>query len=252
MTFHSVALTWSAAAAAIVVLAGCGSYVGTQSGAAQNAARPDRTPLASRPVAATVAADQRTARNSVLRLSDLPSGWVPAGQPSMTVQNQCPTLIGAKTAATGRANPGYFVSNAARAEVQGAVNVYRSKSEATRWFALVSGQGTVSCVGRKLHDGLMTAAQSQGFSVGPVRTHQLAVEPVGAERAATRITVRVSERGVSADAVLDLVLVRADRGIAVTLFGGSVTPFNSQLEARLLGAVVGRMSAGLAGSAAAG
>jgi hypothetical protein len=129
--------------------------------------------------------------------------------------------------------------------VQSAVYLYASGAEATRRFARVSSADTATCLGRLLREGLVMTGRPQGLSVGPVDARTVYTDPLGDERAASRLTVPVSGSGVSVTAVVDLVSVRVGRGIAISLFGGAVSPVNSEFEAKLVGTVVERLSTGV-------
>jgi hypothetical protein len=219
-------------AIALVVLAGCGaaSAHGTE-------------PLPGTIRSGTSLSDGRIARDARLRLTDLPPGWKTIPKPSLFAGLSCPGLSGAKSATSARMTSPEF--QLGQAEAVSAAYVYATSAAAKHWFGQLSSAKTRACIGNSVRRILGAAERPRGVDVA-VTTRRAIVVPVGDERVADRISIRLSALGASERAYLDLVFVRAGRGIAAFSLADVGTVF--QLETQVVQTVVGRLTADLGGA----
>jgi hypothetical protein len=81
--------------------------------------------------------------------------------------------------------------------------------------------------------------------IGAITTAPLALDPVGDDRAGTRITIPVNHDGVDADVLVDLVVVRVERALAAGLYVDAITPFDAAFLAKLTARQVSRLRSDL-------
>lgn len=81
------------------------------------------------------------------------------------------------------------------------------------------------------------------MEVGDASSARLSLDPLGDQREAARVTVSITtEEGLDVDVIVDLVFVRADRGISLGLFIDVFSPFDTDLREQLTATSVRRLS----------
>ena len=111
-------------------------------------------------------------------------------------------------------------------------------------FKLVSGEETQACYSESVSGAF---AEQAGIESGTPQTAPLEVAATGDEHAASRVTLPVKAQGIEATVTIDLVFVRAGRGISLNLFVNALAPFEDALRDQLLAATVARLAAVPAG-----
>lgn len=183
-------------------------------------------------------ADRQIARESTLRLEDFPSGWTEADNDESATA-KCEGVEEAKKATSARANSSRF-GEGENTEVQNWVYLFADEAEAEQAFTQLSGKDTRVCYAEGLTDALTEAS---GLTVGEPRSARLSLDPLGDEREAARVTLPVTtEEGLDVDVIVDLVFVRADRGISLGLFIDVLSAFDGDLREQLTATSVQRLS----------
>lgn len=190
----------------------------------------------------SAAGDGAIAGDARLRLSDLPRGWTASARPSTKTLNGCPGLDAAKAAVSARMNSPEF--RTARATAQSATYVYSHGGDAAHWFGRLTDAGTERCFAVRLRRSLASTLRAERIHVD-VRTSRLPWPPLGDNRAAERVFVRLSRSGATASADVDFIFVRVDRGIAILVVGEVGTPFDPTLERQLAVTLTHRLAADL-------
>ena len=182
--------------------------------------------------------DRQIARESRLRLEDFPSGWTEADNDESN-SAKCEGVEEAKKATTARANSSRF-GEGENTEVQNSVYLFADEAAAEQAFTQLSGKETRVCYAESVTDALEEAG---GLEVGNASSARLSLDPLGDQREAARVTVPVTtEEGLDVDVIVDLVFVRADRGISLGLFIDVLSPFDSDLREQLTATSVRRLS----------
>lgn len=229
-------------------LSACGSSStsSTASSSTASASTPSATTTTSTgPTEAQKAADQASARNSTLKLSDFPSGWVESDQSSSS-GSTCPSVEPAKNAASGKAKTPTFGKGETDA-VENSVYIYATVAEAQRVFPGLSGSETRACIARSTEkEAKKNATENAKF--GQATSGQLSAPPLGDESAAGRVTVPYTNASLSFSLNIDLQFVRVGRGVQVLTFLTLPGTFDSTLEAKLTRTAASRLKAELATS----
>jgi hypothetical protein len=242
MTFHQVVLRrfgrFGVATLALAAFLGPGAVSSaaaskTRSGISESAAGMTR--------------DQRIANDARLRLSDLPPGWMAgssAAQP--TADAPCPSLRrAAGWISAAKVSPSFSISTGPTLAAQSETYVYADTALAKHWFGRFSGSRTRACLARILRTELAMTVELPGIKIGPIGVGVLSITPVGDQDAAFRVTVPVSGSGMSFKVDVDVVVVRAGRGLEIFTLGSVGSPFDPGLETSLVTAVTGRLDADL-------
>jgi len=217
-----------ATALVLLALAGCGG-----------SSPPHRTTPA-----INAAADGRIAREAQLKLSDLPSGWQQLDSGQANSEAGCEGIDAARAAVSARQKSPDFASGNGNTKAQGFVYMYADVSRATHAYAQLSSQSTRRCVADAL--GRALAAQKHaGATVGTITSGQVAMSPIGDERAEGRFTIPISASGLTISIYVDLVFVRTGRAVAGLTLESVLIPFDETLRDRLTTTVVDRLKAGL-------
>ena len=182
-----------------------------------------------------------SARTATLRLSDFPRDWeVDNDSDDSAAQAHCQTLDGAQAAGRAHAQSPKYTSHTAYASSE--VLVFADAVAATHWFTELADRATGECAGEQLG---RFVAETHGVKIGQIATAGLAISPVGDQDAAKRLTIPVSQNGVTIKAFGDVVFVRIGRGIAVIELVRVLSPFDARLGTKLVTAAAGRLANGL-------
>lgn len=233
-------------------LSACGSSSpsSTASASASSSTASTSTPSATTttstgPTEAQKAADQATARDSTLRLSDFPSGWVESDKSSSS-GSTCPSVEPAKNAVSGKAKTPTFGKGETDA-VENSVYIYATVAEAQRVFPGLSGSETRACIAHNTEKEAKKAA-TENAKFGQASSGQLSAPALGDESAAGRVTVPYMVGSLTFSLNVDLQFVRVGRGVQVLTFLTLPGTFDSTLEAKLTRTAADRLKAELAKS----
>ena len=175
-----------------------------------------------------------------MRLEDFPSGWTEAGDEGD--RTRCEGVEEAKRATTARVTSPRF-REGENTDVQNTIYVFADEGAAEQALTQLAAEDTRACYAKGVTDALKAAG---GLEVGDAESARLSLDPLGDQREAARVTVPVSSDGVDVDVFVDLVFVRADRGISLGLFIHTVTAFDDELRGQLTSTSVRRLSDNLA------
>jgi len=176
-----------------------------------------------------------------LKLEDFPSGWTAVDDDSGRAR--CEGVQRAKKATTARATSRRF-GKGENTAVQNVIYVYGDEAAAEQAFSELAAEDTRTCYAKSIADAIASAG---GLKVGKTESGRLSLDPLGDERDAARVTVPVTTaQGLDVDVIVDLIFVRADRGISLGLFIDALSPFDEDLQAQLTATSVRRLSDSLA------
>jgi hypothetical protein len=175
--------------------------------------------------------DAQIAHRAGLTLRDLPSGWTRAGAGRHA---DCPAFHQARRDASAWTDSGRLVRDGGRSQVAGTIFVFRRPARARRTFANLSSPATRSCYASRLG----TALRLRGVTDFVTR-----VDPLGDEQAGARFVVSYT----SGVLYIDLLIVRAGRGIATELYTGNGAPLDGGLRYDLTALTARRLAANLRG-----
>jgi hypothetical protein len=236
--------------AGAMTLAACGSSGSSRTIGSAAGPRTTAVPNATQaPVAPGVdpAADRRAANQAVMRLADFPSGWQQEDNSAVSEPPPCPGVREAREAATARGEASTF-SDGDSTSTTNVTYTYADEQAAKRAFDVWSSRATRLCLGRETGRRVREASGpgGQGFAtVGRVSTSRLAVEPLGDDRAAARVTVPLSAPGIDVDISADFVFVRVGRGLVELTFVDTHTRFDADLRKDLIAKLTRRLSAAI-------
>jgi hypothetical protein len=229
---------------AAVVLAGCGGSSSEQ----QNTPEPSKTSSEPAPTTRSskqsTAEDRQVASGSLLRLSDLPSGWTASDESNSSNEARCDEIKNAKAQTSARSNSPDF-EKGDDLQVAHTVYVYPDESAAQRNFVALSSQALRVCVGRYLGHELRKQIGGDA-TVGEARTSQLNIDPVGEDSAASRFVVPISTKGIDLNLNVDFVVVRQARAISLMLLLGGYDAFDDGLRTQLVGTAATRLKTAVA------
>jgi hypothetical protein len=123
--------------------------------------------------------------------------------------------------------------------------VYPDTATSVHSFELLTSHRTTACLVRVLRESLGFQLAAQGGRLDSLTSHVLIIAPVGDQHSAHLVTVHLSAGGAKATAYADVIFVRVGRAVAGFSLGGVGQIFDAGLEARLTGAVAGRLASGL-------
>jgi hypothetical protein len=213
------------------VLAACATS------AAAPSRKPSPTPTGPPVPLSTVApplTDAQVARRGVLRRSDFPAEWKDSRPKGKRLK--CPATTAARTAASALVRSPTFTTGP-NTEVEAAAYVFHRPAAADKHYGALAKPAYASCLMRGF-TGLLTKA---GYTIGSTATASLTLDAVGDERTGTRLTIPVSRQGVDASILLDVVVVRSGRALALQLFVDAVNPFDSGFRDKLIATQVRRL-----------
>jgi hypothetical protein len=250
--------------------AGCG---GSESGARSTGPSAPATQAETAPAAQTETSPEGTAEGTVtapptpdptvddgaiatralLRLKDMPSGWVAAddededgddGDGDDEDTDTCPAIKTAKAATTARDSAPDLSYNNETVQVQDTVYLFATEQEAETHMAAITGVGNRRCMSKALAKLLKDVDDLE--LAGAVKSSELNVDDVGDETAAARLVIPLKSRGVALDATYDLVVSRVGRGFSATFFCAVMTSFDDDLRASLTRKGASRLKRALA------
>jgi hypothetical protein len=196
---------------------------------------PTRTPVPESTVAPPLT-DAQIARRGVLRQADFPAGW--RLNRSTAAQIKCKTTDAARKAASATVRGKTFATGD-NTEAESVAYVYRSVNAAKRQLNALGGRQTTNCILRAVK---LAFVEGAGYKVGTIATAPLQLEAIGDERLGTRITIPISTKGVDADVIIDVVVVRTGRAFALELFVDAFQAFDEAFRAKLTATQVQRLS----------
>jgi hypothetical protein len=201
--------------------------------------RATATPTATASPTVTPAADDEIAAEfATLKLEDFPAGWTETEDPE-NLESRCKDVEAAKELASARANSSRF-NQGQTTLVQNAIYVFEVEATAQEAFGMVSGEDTQACYSEAVTGAF---AGQAGIETGEPETAPLEVAAVGDEHAAARVTIPIADQGLEVNATIDLVFVRAGRGLSLNLFVNALAPFDAPLRDQLTAATVDRLAA---------
>jgi hypothetical protein len=180
--------------------------------------------------------DAQIARRTGLTLRDLPSGWTRAGAGRHA---DCPAFHQARRTASAWTDSGQFVADHDRHQVAGAVFVFARPASAQSTFANLSSPATRNCYASRLGTAVrgILGARLRGVTDFVTR-----VDPLGNEQAGARFVVSYASGGTPGMLYIDLLVVRAGRGIATELYTGNGAPLDGGLRYNLTALTARRLA----------
>jgi hypothetical protein len=163
-------------------------------------------------------------------------------------KSPCSGIQSAKDASTGRAAAPTFKQGDTDT-VDDAVYVWASKAEAQRGFAQLSSQATRECMADYSKKEAEQGASGQA-KFGAPESGQLSIPAAGEQSAAGRVSIPYTVSGLSLTLTLDVVFVRADRGVHILLVTDATGTPDSGLEAELTRTAAQRLQTELANNPA--
>jgi hypothetical protein len=236
-----------------VVLAGCASSSST------NGTTTSSTTTTTSGPSQNVATDKALAVAANLKLSDFPAGWTSTPKSSMSTG---PNGVEARTLTSClHTNLSVFSNSATRASspkftnssgdtVSSSVNYLPVESQAQAEIAVLESPRFPSCFTTAV-DALVKHEKNNRrnvestlpahISIGQPTAAQMSFRSFGDSSIANRVTVPVSDQGLSRNVYFDLIAVQEGRALAGLFFGSTLTPFDPSMEEQLTSAVVGRL-----------
>jgi hypothetical protein len=184
------------------------------------------------------ASDDKVAAAAVFKLADFPSGFEDTGGGGDEATG-CAPIDEARKLATGQDTGARFESQQT-AQVQNSAFVFPDEKTALKGYARVANQATTKCLADALTGGISSDPTAE---VGGIRTASLAVDAPGDQSEGTRIVAPVASEGRKAEIYVDVVYVRAGRGVILAYFVEAFEPFDEQLRGELLAKLVPRLAA---------
>jgi hypothetical protein len=213
---------------AAALIAGCGG-----SSADERAAGPSV-------LEADAAADREKAEASTLRIEDFPTGWK-QGDVSEGNDESCAAFVGAEQTKTSRSEAPRFEADTAQAFNK--IYVFPDVDTAKESFDAFEGEDTAQCFAETVAEGI---TGEDGLTVEGTGTERINVGEVGDQLTAARIKITLTSEGGPVDLYLDLVTIRARRGISVVGVIEGLKPFDKKLRADLLDTSAKRLAEQLA------
>jgi hypothetical protein len=168
--------------------------------------------------------DTEIARRAGLTLRDLPSGWKPKSSQRLI---DCPAFRAARGTASATTRTPVFMSRGDRKELSGNVEVFASPEAARAAFLRLTAPGARGCVARTLRH---TVPRMAGVRLRAVTAFVTRVDRLGDQQSGARFVVTYTYRQQRVPVYLDLLRVRAGRGIASELYVSSGAPLDGRLR----------------------
>jgi hypothetical protein len=178
--------------------------------------------------------DAQIARRGVLRQSDFPAEWKLSKATGKRLQ--CPATNTARDATSALVRSPTF-TNGPNSEVEVGAYVFKSQARARKHYKALTKPAVADC----FMSGFTRLLKKAGYTVKDTTTAALPVDPVGDERAGTRLTIPISHQGVDANIMVDVVIARAGRALALEMFVDAFTPFDSGFRGKLTATQVKRL-----------
>lgn len=223
---------------ATLAIGGCG---GGDKVVTQTVTQPaaSSTPATSTTAAAlSKATARRIARQSVVALSDLPSGWTAADDNSDDSSSSCSGIKEARSGAVARDESPTFAKGS-DAQIEDVVYVMPDGGTAQRALAGIANRETRSCIADYAKGRFEKADIDMA---GEVETGELRVDQAGSETSAARLTFPIKYQGDSSDVVLDLVIVRSGSVLSFLTFQATYAPIDDEIRDEVARAAARRMA----------
>jgi hypothetical protein len=197
------------------------------------ASTPSRTPVPESTVAPPLT-DAQVARRGVLRRSDFPAEWKASTRKGKRLR--CAATTAARKAAAAMERSPTFTTGP-NTEVEAVAYVFHMPARARKHYGVLSKPGFASC----LMSGFTGLLAKAGYTIGSTATAPLTLDAVGDERSGTQLTIPVSRQGVDANILIDVVVARSGRALALELFVDAFDPFDSGFRGKLTAAQMRRL-----------
>jgi hypothetical protein len=182
------------------------------------------------PGAPAATADRAIAPRAVLRLADLPGGWTASPRGSSRSASACAGYRRARASVSARSNSRNF--SHVTSQASHTVYLYADVRRARAGFRELTSTASRRCVGAETK----TKLESLRSTLGAARTTRLRIGRIGDQSAMDRIAVDyLDSDGAMATLTLDLVFVRAGRGLSLLALVDEIGTFDARLRARLAG-----------------
>lgn len=168
--------------------------------------------------------DAQIARRAGLTLHDLPSGWRLL-KPQRLID--CPAFRAARDSASASRRSQVFMSRDDLKELSGTIEVFASRDAARSAFLRLSVPGSRTCVAHALRHAVPRMA---GVRLRGVSDFVTRVDPLGDQQSGARFVVTFTYRHRRVQVYVDLLRVRAGRGIASELYVSSGAPLDGRLR----------------------
>jgi len=168
--------------------------------------------------------DAQIARRAGLTVRDLPSGWRPL-KPQRLID--CPAFRAARGTASASMRSQVFMSRDDRKKLSGTIEVFADREAARSAFLRLTAPGSRSCVARSLR---RTVPREAGVRLHAVTDFVTRVDPLGDQQSGARFVVTFTYRHQRVPVYVDLLRVRAGRGIASELYVSSGAPLDGRLR----------------------
>jgi hypothetical protein len=233
---------------------GCGGSSGDA-----NSKKPSDAQTSSSPTAnPSNAADQAIAEDSVLVLSDFPSGW--EGKVSDSDDEDATDRRIAKCA--GFDYETYYKSNSGDAEskdftssddetISNEVTLQADETHAASSFDIASGDKFRECFEKEAQRYIEKAAKDEGekdFKIGKATINELSFDSFGDESVAYRLTIPVSGQGMDVDIYTDYIVIRVGRAETVVVAQSTFSPFDVDELTKYARVATDRLTARLGGT----
>lgn len=247
MTERSVVGRVAALALVLVLgIASCGGGGGGSDG--DDASEAERTTTTT---ARDVDADLAAARAGLLRLSDLPDGWVEAeadaeedDDDGLTVQlAECldvdPALLATPDNPTNAESPD-FSDPESGASVSNSIAYTESVARAQEVLEIFGQAELPSCLSTIMTE-LLGKELPAGMTFGTIDVKRLAMDSDADETMAIRVHIPIEAEGTTIDQYLDMVLARVGRAGITLTFSSTGPTVPADFEQTVVGIVVSRV-----------
>lgn len=180
--------------------------------------------------------DAQIAHRAGLTLRDLPSGWQRRGA---LRRAGCPAFHQARRTASALAESAEFAADHDLRQVAGAVFVFKRSADARSAFADLSSPATRHCYASRLRAAVPAAMRVRLRGVTDFVTR---VDPLGDEQAGSRFVVAYASGGGQGVFYIDVLVVRAGRGIATEYYTSDGAPLDGGLRYNLTALTASRLA----------
>lgn len=186
--------------------------------------------------------EQATAKAAGLGAEDAPSGWkVTPVQGTPELVDDCRGFEEAEDDRTALASAPDFDDPEERFSVQDGIYLFPDAEAAQNAFEDMRGGDADACIAK---DFRTVVEQQSSLEVGDHETEPLEVAPVSDDVYGERIRIALGDGEATVEVTMDVVLLRAGRGISFLVFTGQEEPFDDALRAQLTQVAGKRLAAG--------
>jgi len=185
--------------------------------------------------------DAQIARRAGLTLRDLPAGWQ---RRAALRRADCPAFLQTRGTASAVAESGEFAADHDLRQVAGAVFVFKRAESARSAFANLSSPATRRCYASRLRAAVPAAMHVRLRGVTDFVTR---VDPLGDEQAGSRFVVAYATARGQGVFYIDMLVVRAGRGIATESYTSDSAPLDGGLRYNLTALTARRLAGELGG-----